>query len=74
MVKDFLQSDHKSVTNSEEVEEDGVTSDSEKRDRDITDWIVEPYKPPSSSKNEKAEGKEEDVSATQASTGDKSSI
>ena len=40
--KEFLQSDHKSVANGEEVEQDDTTSDSNKRQRDIADWIVQP--------------------------------
>ena len=35
MAKDYLQSNHKSVADGEEVEEDDETSDSEKRNRDI---------------------------------------
>ena len=46
--KEFLQSDHKSVANSKEVEEDDPTLDSEKREKDIVDWIGRPRKPPSS--------------------------
>ena len=48
--------------------------DSKKRERDIADWIGRPYKPPSRNEDEEAEGKEEDVGATQASTEDKSLI
>ena len=39
--KEFLQSDHKSVENGEEVKED-ATLDSKKRKRDISDWIGGP--------------------------------
>ena len=53
--EDFLQSDHKSVANGEEVEEDDATSDSEKRKRDIAEWIARPLKPPSSNEEEEAE-------------------
>ena len=40
------KSDHKNVTNGKEEEEEGYTSDSEKHERDITDWIGQPRKPP----------------------------
>ena len=49
--KEFLQSDHKSVANGEEIEEDDATSDGEKRERDIADWIVQLCKPPLSDKD-----------------------
>ena len=48
--------------------------DSEKRKRDIAEWISRPHKPPSSNEDEEAEGEEIDVSATQASTKDNSLI
>ena len=48
--------------------------DSEKRDRDIADWIGLPRKPPSRNEDEEAEGEEEDVGATLASTEDNSPI
>ena len=60
--------------NYEEVEEDDPTLDSEKRERDITDWIGRPREPPSSNEDEEAEGEEEYVGATQASTEDNSPI
>ena len=66
--EEFLQSDHQSVANGKEVEEDDATLDSKKRERDIVDWIGRPRKPPLSNKDEETEGKEEDVGATQAST------
>ena len=47
---------------------------SEKLKRDIAEWIGRPRKLPSSNKDEEAEGKKEDVGATQASTEDKSPI
>ena len=40
--KEFLNSDHKSVANGEELEEDDSTSDIKKRERDIADWIGRP--------------------------------
>ena len=46
--KEFLQSDHQSVTNDKEVEEEDSTSDIEKCERDIADWIGRPCEPPSS--------------------------
>ena len=52
--------------NSVEKEEDDSTSDSEKCERDIEDWISLPCEPPSSNEGEESEGKEEDVGATQA--------
>ena len=64
----FLQSNHKRVANSKEVEEDDSTSDGKKRERDIADWIGRPCKPPSINKDEEAEGEEEDIGAAQAST------
>ena len=70
----FLKFDHKSVAEGEEVEEDDATSDSEKRKRDIADWIGGPCKTPSSNKDKESEGEEEDVSATQASTEENYSI
>ena len=66
--KEFLQSKHESVVNNEEVEADDSISYSEKRERDIADWIGQPRKPPSSNKDKEAEGEEEDSGATQAST------
>ena len=67
MAKDFPQSDHESVANGKEVEEDDAILDNEKCERDIADWIGQPCKPPSSNEDEEAEGDEEDVGATQAS-------
>ena len=55
--EEFLQSDHKSVANSEEVREDDATSDSEKRERDTAEWIGRPRRPPSSNDDEEAEGR-----------------
>ena len=55
--EEFLKYDHKSVANGEEVEEDDSTSDSEKRKRDIADWIGRPREPPLRNKDEEAEGK-----------------
>ena len=72
--EEFLQSDHESVTNGEEVEEDDSTSDSKKCKRDIADWIGRYHKPPSRNEDEEAEGEEEDVGATQSSTEDNSPI
>ena len=66
--EEFLQYDYKSIANSKEVQEDDATSDSKKRERDIADWIFRPREPPSSNKYEEAEGEEEDVGYTQAST------
>ena len=50
--KYFLQSYHKSVANSKEVAEDDATSDREKHERDIMDWIGRPCKPASSNEDE----------------------
>ena len=72
--EEFQKSDHISVANSEEGEEEESTSDSEKRERDIADWIVRPRKPPLRTEDEGAEGKEEDVGTTQASTEDISPV
>ena len=66
----FLQSDYESVIHGKEVEEYDATSYIKKRERDIAYWIDRPRKPPSSNKYEEAEGKEEDVGATQDSTED----
>ena len=66
--EEFLQSDHKSVADGEEVEEYDATSDSKKCKRDISDWTSRPCKPPSSNEDEEAEDKEEDVKATQDPT------
>ena len=52
----------------DEVEENDATSDSKKLKRDIADWIGRPPHPPLSNEDEEAEGKEEEVCATQAST------
>ena len=68
------RSDHKNVANSEEEEEEDSTSDSEKRKRDIVDWIGRPRKPLSRNEDEEAEGEEENFSATQASTEDNSHV
>ena len=72
--KEFLQSDHESVVNDEEVEEDDATLDIKKRKRDIAEWIVQPRKPPSRNEDEESEGDKEDFGATQASKEDNSSI
>ena len=45
--EEFLQSEHESVAKGEEVEEYDASLDSEKRERDISDWIVQPNKTPS---------------------------
>ena len=66
--KEFQKSDHESVANGKEEEEEDSTLDREKRERDIADWIGRPREPPSRNEDEEAEGKEEDVGATQAST------
>ena len=66
--EEFIQSDHKSVANREEVKEDDETLESKKPKRDIVEWIGQPRKPPSSNNAEKAKGKEEDVGSTQVST------
>ena len=66
--EEFLQSDHESIENGEEVEEDYENLDSKKRKRDIADWIIRPRKSPSRNEVEETECKEEDVGATQAST------
>ena len=68
--KEYLKSDHKSVANGKEVEENDATLDSKKRKRDIADCINRPRKLSSSNEDKEAEGKEEDVSATQASIED----
>ena len=44
--KQLLPSDHERVAKDEEVEEDDATLDSEKREKDITDWIGRPRKLP----------------------------
>ena len=56
MAEEFLQSNHKSVANGEEVEENEAISDSKKRDRDIADWISRSCKPPWSNKNKESAG------------------
>ena len=66
--EEFLKSDHESVANGEEVEEDDSTSNIKKCERDIADWIVRPWEPPSSNEDREAADKEEDAGATQAST------
>ena len=55
--EEFLQSNQESVANGEEVEEDDSASDSEKRERDIADWIGRSREPPSSNKDKEAEVK-----------------
>ena len=72
--EEFLQSDHESVANGEEVEEDDSTLDSKKCKRDIANWIGRSHKPPSRNEDKEAEGEEEDVGTTQASTEDNSPI
>ena len=72
--KEFLQSDHKSVTNGKKLEEDYATSESKKRERDTADWIGWARKLPLSNKDEEAEGEEEYVGATQSSTENNSPI
>ena len=52
MAEEFLKSNHKSVANGEEVEEDDSTLDSERRKRDIADWIGRPREPSSSNEDE----------------------
>ena len=74
MAKESQNSDHESVANGKEEEEENSTSDSEKRDRDIADWIGQPRKPPLRNQDEEYEGEEEDDGATQASTEDNSRI
>ena len=48
--------------------------DSEKRERDIVDWIGRPGKPSLRNEDEEAEFEEEDVGATQASIEDNSPL
>ena len=72
--KEFLQTNHKSVANGEEVEGDDVALDNEKGTRDIADWIGRTCKPFSSNKDEEAEVEEKDVGATQKSKKDNSNI
>ena len=56
--EEFLQSDHKSVANNEEVEEYDETSDSKKHKKNIAYWIGRTCKPPSSNNDKEAEVKE----------------
>ena len=72
--KEFQKCDHKSVANGKKEEEEDSTLDSEKRQRDIEDWISRPREPPLRNKDEEAKVEEEDVGATQASTEDNSPI
>ena len=60
--------------NGKEEDEEDSTSGSEKRERDIVDWIGRPRKPLSRNKDEEAEGEEENFSATQTSTEDNSHV
>ena len=53
--KEFLQTNHKSVANGEEVKEDDETVDIEKHKRDNAEWINRPHKSPSSNKDKDAE-------------------
>ena len=66
--EEFQKYYQESVANGKEEKEEASTLDREKRERDIADWIGRPWKPPSSSKDKEAEGKEEDIGSTQAST------
>ena len=66
--EEFLKSDHKSVANGEEIEEDNSNLDSKKRERDIAYWIGRPCKPPLSNEDKEDEGRKRDVGSTQAST------
>ena len=66
--KEFLQSDHRSVANNEEVKEDDETPDSEQREIDIAEWMGWPQKLPSRNEDEEAEKKEEDIGSTQVLT------
>ena len=72
--KEFLQSDHESIANGKKVKEEDETLDSENRGRGIAEWISRLRKPLSSNKDGEAEGKEEEVSSTQASTEEKPPI
>ena len=72
--EEFPQLFQKSVANIEEVEEDDATLDSNKRDKDIKDWIVWLRIPLTRNKDEKADAKEEEVCATQSLTEDNSPI
>ena len=74
MAKEFLQFDHKSAANGEEVKENYETLDSNKHERDIAEWTGRPRNPSSSNEEEGAEGKEEDVGVAQSSTEDNSPI
>ena len=66
--EEFLHFDHKIVANDEEVEENDKTLDIEKRERGIAKWIGRPRKPLLSNEDMEAEGEEEYVGSTQAST------
>ena len=72
--KESQKSDHKSVANGKEEDEEDSTLDSKKRERDIADWISQPREPPSINEDKEGEGEEEDVGATQDSTEDNSPI
>ena len=65
--KEYLQSDHESVANCKEEGED-ENLDIKKRKRDIAEWVVQPRKLPFSNEDKEAEGREEEVGPTQAST------
>ena len=49
--EEFLQSDHKSVTNSKDVKEDDETLEKDNCKRDIVEWISRLRKPPSINKD-----------------------
>ena len=55
--EEFLQSDHESVANGKEVEEDDAILDSEKRKRYIADWIGQPRNRPRETRMRKLRAK-----------------
>ena len=64
--EDILQSNHKSVASGEEEKEDDENLESEKREKDIAEWIDRPLKLASSNEDEEDEDEEEDAGATLA--------
>ena len=49
------QSYHEIIASGEEEKDDGKNSDSEKREKDIAEWISQPIKQPSSNEDEEYE-------------------
>ena len=55
--KEIQKSNHESVADGEEEDEEEYTSDSKKRKREIAEWIGRPCEPPSRNKDKEAEVK-----------------